>query len=267
MTSGTSACTVPNRGQPAADAVTPSPNQPTVTPMRTSLPPPPPRTARVPVPAGPISTIPGPGNNLALTVDDGTSPDVVGAYIQFAKDTGARFTFFVTAVYDSWTIHKASLRPLVESGQIQLGSHTWDHPDLTKLSTRAVVTQFERTKAFLHNTFGADGTPYYRPPYGYRNSTVDKIAADQGYTVPTMWAGSLSDSGVITEQYLLECARKYFVDQAIVIGHANHRPVTHVYGQLVDIVRERNLSMVTLDDVFLRQAAATPHPSAVASPR
>ena len=39
------------------------------------------------------------------------------------------------------------------------------------------------------------------------------------------------------------------------IGHANHPPVTHVYGQLVDIIRERNLSMVTLDDVFLRRGA------------
>lgn len=124
-------------------------------------------------------------------------------------------------------------------------------PDLTNLSASAVTSQFDRTKSFLRNTFGVDGTPYYRPPYGYRNATVDKIAADHGYPVPILWAGSLSDSGVITEQYLLECARKYFVAQAIVIGHANHPPVTHVYGQLVDIIRERNLSMVTLNDAFL----------------
>ncbi len=228
-------------GPPAQPARPPTP----------SLPGPPPASARVPVPPGPLTAIPGPGNNLALTVDDGADPAVVAAYIQFAKDTGARFTFFVTAVYDSWTTHKGALRPLVESGQIQLGNHTWDHPDLTKLSAGAAASQFDSTKTFLRNTFGVDGTPYYRPPYGYRNVTVDRIAADHGYTVPVLWAGSLSDSGVITEQYLLECARKYFVAQAIVIGHANHPPVTHVYGQFVDIIRERNLSMVTLGDAFV----------------
>lgn len=216
---------------------------------------PPPTSARVPVPAGVITAIPGQGNNIALTVDDGANADVIGAYIQFANDTGARFTFFVTGVYGGWTTHKAALRPLVESGQIQLASHTWDHPDLTSLSAQAAASQFDRTKTFLHNTFGVDGTPFYRPPFGYRNATVDKIAADHGYSVPTLWHGSLSDSGLITEQYLIECARKYFVAQSIVIGHANHLPVTRVYGQLTDIIRERNLAMVTLNDVFATAAA------------
>ena len=211
---------------------------------------PPPVSARVPVPAGPLTAIPGSGNNIALTVDDGANADVVGAYIQFAKDTGARFTFFVTGVYDSWTIHHAALVPLVESGQIQLGNHTWDHPDLTSLTSSAIDSQFDRTKTFLHNSFGVDGAPFYRPPFGYHNAAVDRVAADHGYTTPTLWYGSLSDSGLITEQYLLECAHKYSTEQSIIIGHANHPPVTHVYGQLVDIIREGNLAMVTLNDVF-----------------
>ena len=58
------------------------------------------------------------------------------AYTQFAKDTGVRLTFFVNGTYDSWTDNLAMLRPLVESGQIQLGNHTWSHPDLTTLPQR-----------------------------------------------------------------------------------------------------------------------------------
>lgn len=239
-----------------ADGVSSPPlaTTPPVPPARPALLGPPPMSARVPVPDGAITAIPGQGNNIALTVDDGANAEVLGAYIQFAKDTAARFTFFVTGVYDGWTTHRATLRPLVESGQIQLANHTWDHPDLTSLPASAVASQFDRTKRFLHNTFGVDGTPFYRPPFGYHNATVDKIAADHGYTVPTLWYGSLSDSGLITEQYLLECARKYFTKQSIIIGHANHLPVTHVYGQLTDIIRERNLAMVTLNDVFTTPA-------------
>ncbi|WP_369638618.1 polysaccharide deacetylase family protein [Nocardia sp. JMUB6875] len=216
--------------------------------------PPPAAAAKHAIPAGTITALPGTGSNLALTVDDGASSEVVGAYIKFAKDTGARFTFFVTAYYDSWTAHRAELRPLVESGQIQLGNHTWDHPDLLKLSASEVSAQLSKAKAFLHNNFGVDGTPYFRPPFGRHDATVDKVAAELGYTVPTMWYGSLSDSGVITEDYLIECARKYFNAQAIVIGHANHPPVTHCYGRLVDIIRERKLSLVTLNDVLVSPA-------------
>ncbi|MFC3962172.1 polysaccharide deacetylase family protein [Nocardia jiangsuensis] len=205
---------------------------------------------RVPVPGGALTAIPGPGTHLALTVDDGASAEVVGAYIRFARDTGARFTFFVTAAFESWSTHRAALRPLVDSGQIQLANHTWDHPGLTTISHTAMAEQFTRSKQFLLNTYGVDGTPFYRPPFGYHNAVVDAVAADHGYTVPTLWYGSLSDSGLITEEYLLQCARTWFNAQAIVIGHANHPPVTQVYGQLLDIIRERGLSLVTLNDVF-----------------
>ncbi|MFD3744731.1 polysaccharide deacetylase family protein [Nocardia sp. NPDC058633] len=224
----------------------PSPAQPLL--------PPPPGGPKSIIAPKPITALPGQGLSMALTVDDGASPEVVGAYVKWAEDTGARFTFFVTGYYESWTIHRDALRPLVESGQIQLGNHTWDHAALTKIGTTAVADQLGRTKTFLRNNFGVDGTPYYRPPFGYHNATVDKVAADLGYTVPTMWYGSLADSGLITEEYLIECAHKYFAAQSIVIGHANFPPVTHCYGQLVDIIRERNLALVTLNDVLEVQA-------------
>ena len=64
----------------------------------------------------------------------------------------------------------------------------------------------------------------------------------------------VADSGLVTEEYLDSMAHKYFAAQSIVIGHANFPPVTHVYGQLVDIIRERNLALVTLNDVLQVQA-------------
>ena len=134
--------------------------------------------SKAPLPTGPITALPGRGNHLALTIDDGVRSDVVGAYIKFAQDTGARFTFFVTGVYKSWTDHRSSLAPLVESGQIQLGNHTWTHPSLTSLSESAIADQLNRNKRFMRNTFGVDGTPFYRPPYGHRNAVVDRVAAD-----------------------------------------------------------------------------------------
>ncbi|WP_188829569.1 polysaccharide deacetylase family protein [Nocardia camponoti] len=226
------------------------PVPPSLVPAKPPLLPPPPTGPKSVIGAKTITALPGEGTSMALTVDDGASAEVVGAYVKWAKDTGARFTFFVTGYYESWTIHRDAMRPLVESGQIQLGNHSWDHPDLTKLSASGVAQQLEKTKTFLHNNFGVDGTPYFRPPFGNHNATVDKVAVDLGYVVPTMWYGSLSDSGLITEEYLIECAHKYFAAQSIIIGHANFAPVTHCYGQLVDIIRERNLSLVTLNDVL-----------------
>lgn len=199
-----------------------------------------------------LNKLPGDGDLLAWTVDDGVDSDVVRLYTQFAKDTGVRLTYFVTGVFRSWTENADLLRPLVESGQIQLGNHTWTHPDLTKLSPSEVADQLNRTDAFIRDTYGVDAAPYFRPPYGHHNAVVDGVATDLGYQVPTLWCGDLRDSAVLSEDEIVKNADQYFAPQNIVIGHLNHAPITHVYGQLVDIIRSRRLRTVTLNDVFLR---------------
>ncbi len=240
--------------QPRTFAQAPEASVPTSGPTApTALLPPPPLSARIPLPGGgALAKIPGEGDLLALTVDDGVNTDVVRAYTQFAKDTGVRLTFFVNGIYDSWTDNLAILRPLVESGQIQLGNHTWSHPDLTTLPADQIAQQITRNDEFLKKTYGIGAKPYWRPPYAKRNATVDGVVADLGYTVPTLWSGSLSDSTLITEDYIVQMADQYFTPQSIVIGHLNHPPVTHVYPELVDIIRSRNLRTVTLNDVFLK---------------
>lgn len=226
---------------------------PTSTPPPEPLLLPPPRQPKIALPGGgTLTRLPGDGDQLALTLDDGVNSEVVRLYTQFAKDTGARLTYFVNGINDSWTDNAKLLRPLVESGQIQLGNHTWSHPDLTTVSKNDVAQQLTKNHDFLRKTYGIDAAPYFRPPYGNHNSTVDAVAAELGYTVPTLWYGSLSDSKLITEDYIVKMANQYFTPQAIVIGHLNYLPVTHVYGQLVDVIRARKLRLVTLNDVFAK---------------
>ncbi len=219
---------------------------------RPALLPPPPAAARIALPGtGVLSVLPGQGDLLALTVDDGVDSNVVRLYTEFAKATGVRLTFFVNGTYRSWTDNASLLRPLVESGQIQLGNHTWSHPDLTTQSPAQIADQIQRNHAFLSSTYGVDARPYLRPPYGRHNAAVRAVAADLGYTVTTMWTGSLADSTVITEDYIVKMADTHFRPQSIVLGHLNHAPVTHVFDRLADVVRNRNLRTVTFNDVFL----------------
>ena len=233
-----------------ADVLGSAPNP--VTPALPRLAPPGPGS-RVVLPGGAIlNKLPGNGDLLAWTVDDGANTDVVRLYTQFAKDAGVRLTYFVTGAYRSWTENSALLRPLVESGQIQLADHTWTHPDLTSLSPSQIADELRSTDVFLQNTYGVDAAPYFRPPYGHHNAVVNAVAADLGYQVPTLWTGDLRDSALVSENQIVKMAYQSFTPQNIVIGHLNHPPITHVYGQLVDIIRARRLRTVTLNDVFLR---------------
>lgn len=206
-------------------------------------------------PASVITRLPGKGSLLALTVDDGVNPVVVRAYCDLARQTGLRLTFFVTAAFASWTDNAAVLRPLVDSGQIQLGNHTWSHPSLTTLSSSRIAEEITRCEKFLTNTYGVTGRPFLRPPYGAHNATTRAVAASLGYTTTTMWEGSFADSGLLSEKDLLAMADRWLLAQHIVIGHANYETVTRVYGQILDLIRARSLQTVTLDDVFFPDGA------------
>ena len=205
---------------------------------------------RIPAPAGVLTRLPGDGNQLALTVDDGASVPVVGAFAQFCHDTGTRLTFFVNGANSSWSVNAPALRPMVDSGQVQMANHTWSHPYLNRMGLDAVADQIRRNADFLRNTYGADGTPFFRPPYGVHNADIDRVAADHGYTTVTMWSGDVGDSRPENESSLIANAAKSFQPQQIVITHANLPTITHCYAQLLDLIQSRNLQTVTLNDVF-----------------
>jgi len=185
----------------------------------------------------------------ATVVDGGSSP-VVAAFAQFCRDTGTRLTFFVNGDNRSWTDNVATIRPMVDSGQIQVGNHTWSHPYLNRLSLGAVQDQIQRNADFLRNTYGTDGTPFFRPPYGVHTPDTDRVAADLGYTTVTLWSGTVGDSRPETAANLVANAERSFAPQQIVLAHANLPTITQCYDQLAGLIASRNLQTVTLNDVF-----------------
>jgi peptidoglycan/xylan/chitin deacetylase (PgdA/CDA1 family) len=206
---------------------------------------------RIPPPAGVLTRLPGDGNQLALTVDDGASVPVVSAFAQFCRDTGTRLTFFVNGANPSWSVNAPALRPMVDAGQVQMANHTWSHPNLNRMKLTAVDDQIRRNADFLRNTYGSDGAPFFRPPFGVHNADTDRVAADQGYTTITMWSGDLLDwRAGENETGVVANAAKYFQPQQIVLTHANLPTITHCYSQLIDLIHSRNLQTVTLNDVF-----------------
>jgi peptidoglycan/xylan/chitin deacetylase (PgdA/CDA1 family) len=203
-----------------------------------------------PLPPGTLTGLPAGTPGIAWTVDDGVDSSVVEAYARFAAATGTRLTFFVNGVNPSWTEHADLLRPLVASGQVQLGNHTWDHPALTRLSAQGIADELTRNHEFIQSTYGVDPRPFYRPPFGYHDARVDAAAASVGYTTPVLWYGSLADSGDITTEQIVGFGTQWFLPAHIVIGHANHPGTIGALPALHQILAQRHLATFTLNDVY-----------------
>ena len=188
---------------------------------------------------------------LAWTVDDGCSQAALERYIQFATENNLRFTFFVYSAVSPWKNIVPILKPLVETGQIQLANHTHTHPDLTKLTYAQVQDELMKCHRFINRNYGVDARPYFRAPYGAFNHTVIQAAADIGYTMPMFWSGSLADAQTPQAGRLLYHASNSIQDRGILLAHANNLVSSQHFNQMLKMVNDRNLSLVTLNDAFL----------------
>ncbi len=243
----------PNSPAPATTAAAATTAAPTSAAPSTA--PPTPRVVRSIAPAVPaaptvISALPGQGSSIALTVDDGVDTEVVRAYLDFIRSSRVKVTFFVNGQRPSWTDHRDAIIELIEAGLVQIGNHTWSHPDLSVSSAATIRDEITRNETFIQDSYGVSGRPFLRPPFGKYTGESNRIAGDLGYSMITMWYGSLSDSTLISEDVLLAQAQKWLTAQRIVIGHANFPTVTHVYGQILDLLRERSLQTVLLSEAF-----------------
>jgi peptidoglycan/xylan/chitin deacetylase (PgdA/CDA1 family) len=203
---------------------------------------------------------PGPGrvishgvastNQIALTIDDGISDETVAGYADFALRTGIPITFCPNGINKTWTNHASVIRPLVETGQVQIANHTWSHPDLRTLSDADVVTQIERNEHWIQKTFGITARPWFRPPYGYWDARIESIAGNLGYTNLLLWNGTFGDSALISADLLLSLAEQWLKPGTILLGHANHPTVLGLFDQIEAIIASRGLHPMTLDEMF-----------------
>jgi peptidoglycan-N-acetylglucosamine deacetylase len=236
---------------------------PTPSPTPTEPPLPFPRSAPLPLPAIPkrhpgepetFTTSPhGPGSTpqVALTIDDGLDPETVAGYVDFAQRTGIPLTFNPNGVYRGiWEPHVETLKPLIECGQVQIGNHTYSHEDLTQMSNGHIRADIERNDEWIEKTFGITARPWFRPPFGFHSPRTDEVVAELGYTRILMWEGSFGDARLLTPRVWLEQAQQWLTAGRIVLGHANHPTVTHLFDRMVTLIKHRHLQPVTLDTMF-----------------
>jgi peptidoglycan-N-acetylglucosamine deacetylase len=201
---------------------------------------------------GPASSVPA--RQVALTVDDGFCANCVAGYAAFAQRTGVHLTFCPNGRYAAmWEPQAPVLRPLIEAGQVQLMNHTFNHPDLTRLPAARIREELERNEQWISTAFHTTTRPYFRPPFGRRNLSVVEAAGAAGFDRVVLWNGSYADSVLVTPQFLMAQASRYLRPGVIMLGHANHPTVLGLFDQILDLIKQRQLTPVTLDEMFRTQ--------------
>ena len=177
----------------ATPTATPTPTStplPTATPTPTSTPPP----TATPTPTAQPARAAWPPNSphlilrgkpetgvVALTFDaggrDGGQTAVV---LDTLRRFDARATFFLTGEWSE--ANPGMVRRMAAEGH-ELANHTYDHPDLTRVSDEEVLSQVLRAEQAVEKVVGVKPKPYLRPPFGAFDQRVLGVVGKRGYEV------------------------------------------------------------------------------------
>ncbi|KAK0387787.1 hypothetical protein NLU13_4032 [Sarocladium strictum] len=185
-------------------------------------------------------------NTIALTFDDGIT-GLADQVVTALNNAGMKGTFFVNG--ENWGIlrdHKATLQNMINSGH-QVGSHTWSHPYLTKLSEAEVRDQMTRLENEFLSLVGRYPT-YMRPPYFDINNVVLDVMKSLKYRV------IITDLDTKDYEKNLPASLANFrtgLDQkkSIVLAHDVHdTTVNTLVPQMIAELKSRNMKSVTVGE-------------------
>jgi len=123
-----------------------------------------------------ITRLPGSGNRVALTFDDGPNPDATPFILDALRERGVKATFFILGRHaDQWP---HLVRQVAEDGHA-VGNHGWFHRKLHFKSPAYVREDLTRGTASIEAASGVHPM-LFRAPHGFRSPWVTSIARSLG---------------------------------------------------------------------------------------
>jgi peptidoglycan/xylan/chitin deacetylase (PgdA/CDA1 family) len=227
----------------------------TVATTTTTLPPPP----AAPAPVGGLATVLRTGDttrsSLALTFDAGSDAGNTAGILDLLASRGLHASFGVTG---RWVEANPDLaRRIVAEGHI-IFNHTRDHQSFTGFSTGTAPLSRDQRLAELRDAAdiiqrvtGVAPGPWFRPPYGDYDRSVQADVLAAGYPLVVMWStDSLGWQGLDPPALVARVLRGA-EPGAIILFHVGAASTdAAALPAILDGIRDRNLRPVTIAELI-----------------
>ena len=188
---------------------------------------------------------------VALTFDAGGEDGVRAASIlDTLRAKGVRATFFVEG---NWANQSDTYRGLVRrmaSEGHEIGNHTLTHPYSTTLANATFCAELNQADRVISGIDGRTTRPFWRPPYGDRDTRIRSLAAGLGYRT-VYWTVDPRDwDAAVTEQMIYDRVMAGIQPGAIVLLHVGSANTWKVLPRLIDGVRAAGYQPVLVSAVI-----------------
>lgn len=183
---------------------------------------------------------------VALTYDDGPYPKVSNRILNCLSKHDSVATFFMLGQnvkrYPKVVQRKAQLG-------MELGSHTWSHPNLLDLKKKDIKAEINKTNNALINACGQSAS-VFRPPYGNIDDKVLKIVDMPAvlWSVDTLDWKSRKAKSVVSVVKKIE--KKDGLDGRVILMHSLYPSTAKATETLVPWLKKKGYQLVTVSELL-----------------
>jgi peptidoglycan-N-acetylglucosamine deacetylase len=212
--------------------------------------PPPPLPGVVVTGKSPHSTLPPP-MEVALTFDDGPTPDFTPQVLNALEKAHVPATFFVEGQY-------AHLWPQYVQREYQdgfaIGMHSWNHPDMTTVNDGQLHHQINDSLDAIRQAIGDDKAClwFWRPPYGSYNAHLLNYTRTNNLT-SINWDDAGLDWTLPGAAGIAANVKRYLHPGAIILLHdgpANRQQTVDSIPLILQILNQAGLQPVTIPQLL-----------------
>ena len=178
---------------------------------------------------------------VALTFDDGPSPETTPKLLDILHEKDVLATFFVLG---NQARNNPDVIKRAAKEHHEIGSHTMYHQNLIRIPVSAAESDINEAKSIIKNILGHEPS-YTRPPYGNYNETVQKIAN----TPLIIWSVDSEDWRTKDPSAILATTMSEVHDGAIILMHDIYPTTVEAVPTVIDTLRQNGYEFVTIPEL------------------
>lgn len=178
---------------------------------------------------------------VAFTFDDGPNPSCTQRILDVLNANYSHATFFVVGT--NAENYPDLLKAISASGS-EIGNHTYNHKDLTTLSTSDVEEQIDKVNRAVKKATG-ENTTVIRPPYGAYNDKVIKQLEEP----VILWDLDTEDWDSRNAKKVVDNVMSQIKDGDIVLMHDIYDSTAEAVEILVPKLKEQGYQIVSVSEM------------------
>ena len=192
---------------------------------------------------------------VALSFDAGADVGYTTMILDTLRSKGVRVSFGMTGQWAEQ--HPDLVRRMADEGHDFI-NHTYDHSSFTGVSTQrgpmsseARTRQIERTEEIVRSLTGKEMRPYFRPPFGDYDASVNADIARLGFTYNVMWTvDSLGWRGISAPAIVERCLSNASPGAILIFHVGSQSQDGPALGPVIDGLRAQGYSLGSVRELL-----------------